>query len=172
MADRIVRPVDLRLAAACNSAGLTYSRYVDDITISGRFRLKPSGFWTLARRILNEHGFCANQGKQDHAAAEDGIEVTGVYLRNAKLDARVEYREELERQLQDAAALANGGEFQGPFFTGSQILGRIHFVGWLNQGRKKGLHRRWRCIDWNAHSREAKRRGLVVCKKKLVKKAS
>ena len=137
LADQLLQNVDERLGAACEAAGLSYTRFVDDITISGPFDLEPSGFATLVERVLGEHGFCVNPQKHEYGSLSEGFDVTGIRIRKGRLDAKQEYVAELERQLDDAASLAAGREFIGPFFTRSQILGRVQFVVWVNPGRNQ-----------------------------------
>jgi hypothetical protein len=59
----------------------------------------------------------------------------------------------------------------GPYYTTNQIRGRIHFVAWVNPGRKRELLRAFLAIDWQAVQKEAAARGLVAAKKTLVRKA-
>jgi len=84
---------------------------------------------------------------------------------------RREYVDELERHLADAANLAAGGDFEGPYFTEGQIRGRIQFVCWVNCGRERQLMRRFRAIRWEKVAEEARNRGLVAAKKVLAKRA-
>src|SRR5690606_20655991 len=37
LADQVMQPIDARIAAACSAAGLPYTRFVDDISITGHF---------------------------------------------------------------------------------------------------------------------------------------
>ena len=62
-ADQILKRVDRRIGAACKKADLVYTRYVDDITISGSFDLSQSGVPALIERILEQDGFKANPVK-------------------------------------------------------------------------------------------------------------
>ena len=50
LADQVMRRIDARIGGLCRNAGLVYTRYVDDLTISGPFDLKESGFslWSNA----------------------------------------------------------------------------------------------------------------------------
>ena len=155
---------------ACYKAGLVYSRYVDDITISGPFNLKHSGFARVVREILEENGFSVNPGKNAWGRLDEGTTITGIRLREGRLDVRQGFLAEVERQLHDAAVLASGeGELvPGPYFTSDQILGRIEFIGSIQYERRKSPIRLYRTIDWNQVEDVAARRGLVAAKKRLV----
>ena len=59
VADMVLFPLDVRLAGMAAGHGFTYSRYVDDITISGGDRVRR--FERLARRIVTDLGWQLNQ---------------------------------------------------------------------------------------------------------------
>ena len=144
LADQVMRPIDARIGGLCRKAGLVYTRYVDDLTISGPFDLEESGFAALVQRILTEHGFKANPLKNCFGRLADGVPITKIRVNRGHLDVRREYLDELERQIADASALATGGEFHGPYFTDAQIWGRVQFVCWINPGRRRTLLRDFR----------------------------
>jgi len=168
LADQVLKRVDRRIGGACQKANLIYTRYVDDITISGSFDLEPSGFPTLVERILQQDGFQANPVKHVFGRLADGTSITNLRRVRGHLDVRKEYADELERQLDDAASLVRGNEFQGPYFTPTQILGRVRFVCWVNPGRRPKLMRKYRSIRWELVQARARELGLEAAKKKLV----
>lgn len=170
LADRILEPVDRRIAVACRSAGLTYTRYVDDITLSGPYDLVHSGFPRIVERILCQNGFRVNRKKHEFGKLSDGIVITGVRVKAGHLDVCENYAAELHRQLDDAASLARGDAFTGPYYLRSQIRGRVHFVCWVNPGRRRELMRSYRSIPWPLVEAEAQKRGLVVARKRLTTK--
>jgi len=146
--------------------GLAYSRYVDDITISGCFDLEKSGVQGVIERILTDHGFNANPEKHIFGLLAC-IPITGIRLRNSKMDVSSEYATELERQLDDALSLASDGPHAGPYFTENQLRGRVNFVSWINRGRRGHLRRRLGVIDWSRYELEGLKRGLVAEKKRF-----
>lgn len=168
LADQILSRVDRRLGGACQKAGLVYTRYVDDITISGVFDLEHSGFPALVERILRQDGFEANPAKHVFGRLADGTSITNLRRVRGHLDVKKEYADELERQLDDAARLARGDEFQGPYYRPNQILGRVRFVCWVNPGRRRRLIRKSRSIQWELVQANARELGLEAVTKKLV----
>ncbi|NQT17454.1 MAG: RNA-directed DNA polymerase [Planctomycetes bacterium] len=172
LADQVMGPIDERIGTACRKAKLVYTRYVDDLTISGPFDLheNKSGIAGLVQRILNDHGFATNPSKNSFGRLADGVPITKIRVKRGHLDVRGEYVKELERQLADAASLANGGDFDGPYYTESQIRGRVQFVCWVNPGRKRELMRHFHVVPWDKVGQEAVRRGLVATKKVLMKR--
>jgi RNA-directed DNA polymerase len=169
LADRLLTRVDSRIGGMCGKAGLAYTRYVDDITISGRFGLRHAGFARLVERILGDEGLRVNANKHQFGSLSGRVSVTGLRLVRDHLDVQLEYVRELERQLDDAARLARGGEFSGPFYLPSQIAGRVRFVCWVNPRRRRQLAHRWHSVPWDLVVAEARRRGLVARRKTLTR---
>lgn len=168
LADQLLRPVDDRIAGACEKLGLTYTRFVDDLAISSPFDLEASGIPQLVATILTEHGFRPHPKKVSFGKVCDSASITGIRLRNGHPDVKREYIEELERQLKDAASLTEGGEFVGPYLTESQMRGKVHFVTWVNPGRKKQLFAILKRIDWLKVCTEGAARGLVAKHRNVV----
>ena len=172
LAEQILLPIDQRIASACLKARLVYTRYVDDLSISGRFDLEKSGFETAVSEILRDHGFNIHPAKVCFGRLASGTPITKITIRRGHPDVRREYLDELDRQLDDAINLANGREFAGPYFTRNQIAGRLQFVCWINPGRRRSLLAKFNTVPWQNAKEEAARRKLVVAKKQLVKSNS
>jgi RNA-directed DNA polymerase len=168
LAEQVLAPLDVRLGRACAKAKLTYTRYVDDITISGSFDLEISGFSALVAEILRQSGFRINPDKNHFGRIDDGTPITKISIKNGHPDVRREYLVELDRQLDATEQLAKGGPFEGLYFTREQIRGRINFVKWINPGRERPLARKFNSINWKTVRKEAERRGYVVARKRLV----
>jgi len=170
LADQIISRVDDRIGGACRKAKLVYTRYVDDLSISGSYNLKESGFANFVQGILEEHGFIVNPMKNCFGRLADDVAITKIRVNRGHLDVRREYLNELERQLADAVNLGNGDHFDGPYYTEGQLRGRVEFVCWVNPGRQRILLQKLREIRWDKVSEEAKHRGLVAIKKSLTKR--
>src|SRR5262249_43073188 len=151
LADQILHVVDHRIGYACEKLGLVYTRFVDDITISGPFNLdsRICGISKLVEGILRQHGVSPNPRKHRFGRFSDGFTITKIRIRNGRLDVRRQYFEEVVRQIEDAQSLARGDSFQGPYFTPAQIEGRVRFVCWINPGRKRQLLGKLKSIDWS-----------------------
>jgi len=170
LADQAMRDVDTRIHGACKIAGLTYTRFIDDLTISGQFDFVKSGFLDLVPRILEEHGFRINPKKCETGRLADRPLVTKLRIRDGRPDVGRDYIRKLIGQMEDAARLANGTRFVGPYFTSDQIYGRICFVRSIRWSRGRDLMRRFRSVPWSKVEAEARRRGLIASKKRLVPK--
>jgi hypothetical protein len=172
LADQMMDRVDQRIGGACQKAELSYTRYVDDLTISGPYDLAKSGVPDLVQRILEQNGFLVKANKTQFGRLAEGTPITKIRVNRGHPDVGKEYMNELQRQLADAKSIASGGAFDGPYFAEGQIRGRIEFVCWVNPGRRRTLLRSFRAIAWDKVSEEAKKRRLVVTKKCLTRRLS
>lgn len=171
LADQIFRPIDERIAAMCRKMGLVYTRFVDDICLSGQFDLSPekAGVAGLLERIIRHYGFEMQEAKRRSGMlSHPKMTITNLRVRNGHVDVSWEYVRELERRLEDAQRLAVDGEFSGPYFTESQLRGQVEFVRWINPFRRRELMGRFSGIDWNGVRANAAQRRLMVHKKVLV----
>jgi hypothetical protein len=173
LADQIVQNCDHRIGYLCASAGMHYARFVDDITISGHFNLEKSGIPKIVSEIFEQNGLKLNSQKSTFGRLDDGIAITGI-RRNQRGNPGVahEYAEEISRILDDSENLCNGGEHNRhrPYFTRSQIRGRIQFVSWVNRGRGTRFLRRYQRIDWERVANAAHEQKLIICIKQVTRR--
>lgn len=167
LADQILKRVDRRIDGACRREGLEYTRFVDDVAVSGSFRFEGGRVLGIIESILREDGFKANPGKSAFGPLDGTIPITGVAVRDGKIDATRGYVAELDRQLADLESLSRGAEFDGPYYTKDQVLGRIRFVCRLNPARKRDLVQKFRRVHWPAAANEAAARNLVIARARL-----
>ena len=169
LADRLLAPVDRRISRMCEKHDLVYTRYVDDIFISGSYDLKQSGFASIVQQILQQQGLRSNPLKHHFGElGDDDCAMAGIRIRRGKIDAKREYIDELYRQLDDATALSQGGQLQGLFYTKQQIVGRVNFVCWLNPTHAGRMRRRLKAINWDRHAHEGHLKGYRVAKRLLI----
>lgn len=168
LADQLLKPIDRRIAEMARREGLVYTRYVDDITLSGPFDLQESGFPGTIKKILAAHGFSASAAKDQFGRVGDpDVLITKLRVNRGHIDVSRKYYDELCRILNDLKSLGQGGKFTGPYYTKGQVWGRVQFVCWVNPGRRRQLLQLLRLVHWNHVGEEAAKRGLVVCKKRL-----
>lgn len=168
LAEQFLKRADNRIAAMAGPAGLTYSRYVDDITLSGPFDLRRSGFPATIKTILATEGFSTNAAKNLFGRVGDPeVLITKLRVNRRHLDVSSRYLDDLSHALRDLRRLADGDEFRGPYYTCAQMWGRVQFVAWVNPGRRKELERLFRSVPWKRVACEARRRKLVVSRKTL-----
>lgn len=167
LADQMIYDEDSRVARLCESYRLTFTRFVDDITVSGDYDIETTPVPSKLREIFSSHGFQLKIDKSKGGLARNGMEITGLVIKGERVDIAASYLKELERQLDDHLSLASGGEFRGPYLTSSQLSGRVNYVCWVNPNRRFNLRRRFQAIRWSKVWMEAKRRGLLHAKKEL-----
>jgi RNA-directed DNA polymerase len=170
LADQAVRRVDFRIAGLCRCHQLIYTRFVDDVTVSGWFSLdmQKSGIISLVRRILDECGFQIAQHKEQAGIVSDGeTAITGLRIVHGHLDPITDYVRRLEEQLETHHDLGLGREFIGPLFTRDQMRGRVEYVCAINPNRARALRQRLGVINWDVVKANAIDRRLMVCRKTL-----
>jgi len=147
---------------------LVYTRYVDDITLSGNFDLRRSGFPAVIKSILDTNGFSTNDAKDQFGRIGDAeFEITKLRANRGHLDVSRKYLDDLCCRLRELQTLGEGGEFAGAYYTRGQMWGRVEFVSWVNPGRRRQLRNLFNSVPWKKAADEAKKRSLVVCKKSL-----
>lgn len=163
LADRMLAKVDADIAEACGGLGLVYTRFVDDIAVSGGFDFGRSGVPGVIRRIVRGEGFRLNGAKERHGSLAAGkAAVTGVRAFDGRLDVTAAYHDELVRRLEDHAALGAGTGFAGPYCTPEQLWGRIGYACSLNPNRRRPLMALLGKIDWDIANDNARLMGLIA----------
>ncbi|KPN94550.1 retron St85 family RNA-directed DNA polymerase [Lysinibacillus sp. ZYM-1] len=92
----ICRNLDLRLSLLCNKRNIKFSRYADDITISGGRKVKKT--IPFIRKIINEEGFIVNQEKTKLLYKSGRQQVTGIVV-NDKLSIAKEILRKLRQDI-------------------------------------------------------------------------
>lgn len=169
LADQVLTPVDQRIAGMCEKVGLNYSRFVDDVTISGNRDLAESDIPARLLTIFKEHGFKLNRDKWVSGKTED-VAIAGVRIGSDGFDAVGEYVDNLDRQIADLRLLEQGEPIEGPFITQSQLYGRINYIRWINRERGDALRAKSRGLHWGKIKFYAEKHGLASAKKRLVRK--
>lgn len=159
LADQFMIPVDERIGGACRRVGMVYTRFVDDLAIKpvrpGAERHPVSGpAHRRGARVPLQRGegpIRAGRSRGDGDATE---------ARKRSPRRAGAYFAGVERQLQDAARLANGEPFQGPYYTETQLRGRVSFICWVNPCRRRRLLELSRRVNWPRFRGEARVRAL------------
>ncbi len=174
IADYAVRRADARIAGLCRQHEMQFTRFVDDVSVSGRFALDldRSGLVALIRRILAESEFAIATHKEKSGPIDGyGIAITGLQVSKNKLDVQAGYVERLMTHLTRHNNYGRGGELLGPLFTRGQLAGRIEYVCSINGKWKRHLRPRLGSIDWPTVMTRAELERLVICRKQLVPKS-
>jgi RNA-directed DNA polymerase len=160
IANEILRPVDEAIEAFCKPRRLVYSRFIDDITISGRYSLRERKIGEVIESILSRHHFRLASKKTAYGrldvvpvaerAGDDWrqLAITGVRLKGNHLDPSRKFIDELDRIIADHLALSKNESFTGPLYMQSEIFGKVYYACSLNPGRRRSMLGRLKEIDW------------------------
>ncbi len=140
---------------------------MDDITISSPFNLKESGIPKTIASILRGTGFKLNAGKNNFGSISGGEVILGMKLNKGWPDVSTAYYNETARRLADVAALGNGSDFTGPYWTRNELFGRMQYACWVNPNRKSTLIPLWRNLNWELIEAEAMRRRIAIRSKRF-----
>ncbi|HLM63150.1 MAG TPA: reverse transcriptase family protein [Acidimicrobiales bacterium] len=150
LANLAAHRLDRRLAGLARRLGATYTRYADDLVLSGDRGLahRTDGVVDLVGRIVVEEGFRLHDGKTRVRTAAQRQVVTGLVVNAHPNVTRPEY-DRLRAVLHDAArsgpAAANR---DGHPDLRAHLLGRISWVAATNPGRGAKLARAFAAVDW------------------------
>lgn len=156
LADQIVRPIDVRVNGMANKAGLKYTRYVDDIALSGNYPLERMSKTVM--RILKQNGFKTKKDKLIYykpiEIGEDRI-ITGVRVTDGRISAPLSYVMGLESELKGAIYESRRGKPRGEFQTREHYRGKITYIKWLDPELGEELLKlyrkvKWRHLEWAA----------------------
>jgi len=158
LADQIVSRIDKRIGGMAHRHGLTYTRYVDDITLSGRFDVERLAEQVIT--IIRQAGFAIKRSKLEVYRPDDGKEriITGVTVRDGQVFAPSSYKDILRSELDRAWRASLREDVSGDFETRDQYRGRIGYVMWLDPDGGRQLLRlyrkvKWRHLEWAGASR-------------------
>lgn len=135
--------LDRRLAGLASRFGATYSRYADDLALSGDERLIAAApaIRAAVSEIAREEGFRVNVRKSQLMTSAGRQRLCGVVVNVHPNVARSEY-DTLKTILHKAAHRGPGEESR------ERLLGRIAWVESLNPNRGAKLRARSAAIDW------------------------
>lgn len=149
LADQIVCPIDIRIGGLAGRHRLTYTRYVDDITLSGRFDLTKLADQVML--IIRQSGFRIKRSKLEIYRPGDGKEriITGARVEDGKVSAPSSYIAMLQEELTEAWQQSLRSDVSGTFETRDQYRGKIGYVMWLDQKAGMKLLRLYRRVKWS-----------------------
>ncbi len=147
LANLVCFTLDQRLAGYATAAGLTYTRYADDLALSGR-KVNAAALIRAVTTIAHQEGFVINTTKTRVRKANQRHEITGL-VTNDRLGVPREYHDQLRAVLHDArhngAELANRARH--PHFR-AHLDGRVGWVESVNPARGRRLRAEFEAISW------------------------
>lgn len=143
--------LDRRLSGLATKAGLTYSRYADDLALSSttyRGADQVARMIELVRRIAREEGFRVNDRKTTVRRSGQRQRLAGVVVNDRPNVDRRDY-DVLNAILTNAArhGAASQNRDSHPDFH-AHLLGRVAWVQHLNPERGERLQAKLAQVDW------------------------
>ncbi len=130
----------MRIVQLCKKNNLTYTRFVDDVTISSPFNVEKCSIPKVIAKILACTGFVKNEYKDRFGSISDGAVILGLRVKQgARLNVSADYFDETLRRLAAMIALGNGSEFSGPYYSRHELWGRLRFTTCVNNRRKREI---------------------------------
>jgi RNA-directed DNA polymerase len=150
LANLTAHRLDRRLAGLARRLGATYTRYADDLVLSGGRPLLRSAesVVELVGAIVSDEGFRLNAAKTRVATAARRQTVAGLVVNQHPNAPRAEY-DRLRAVLHDAARSGpDAANRAGHADFRAHLLGRISWVGASNPARARKLARAFAAIEW------------------------
>jgi len=142
----ICRNLDIRLYYLCKKYGFRYTRYADDLTISGSGNLV--NFEETIERIINEEGFIIAQEKKQYYKQGTKHLVTGI-VSNEKINVDKKIKKRLRAILHNCEknGILNDVRNQDVIFK-NQLFGKISFINMIRPDLAKILAEKANSLDW------------------------
>lgn len=121
----LCRDLDTKLGAIAEERGISYTRYVDDITFSGE--KIDSSFRNKIKGIIISYGFKLHKEKEILANQAQKQMVTGLCVNRKKPTVPKSYKRQTRAIIHKARTLGNLGT------RGKQIAGRHNYVNFIEQ---------------------------------------
>jgi RNA-directed DNA polymerase len=143
--------LDLRLDGLAHVLGATYSRYADDLVLSGPASLRGSfdRIATWVGRIALEEGYALNHRKTRLATQAAAQRVCGVVVNAHPNPPRREF-DRLRAVLHQCTLQGPASQnLEGHADFRAHLWGRVQWAAQLNAAKAARLHALWQRIDWS-----------------------
>ena len=148
----LCRKLDIRISILCENLGLAYTRYADDITISGGKKIKS--IISLIYSILREEGFEPNLQKSKVIYKSQRQTVTGITVNNKlaiskELSRNIRQEIHFMKKFGVKSHLEQKGK-QGASNTKEHFFGLAHYIYMIDKDKGVALLTELYKIDWNS----------------------
>jgi hypothetical protein len=145
----ICRRLDLRLSKLANKFGVNYSRYADDITISGNIGDLPG--IGIIRKIIEDEGFIINWNKVGKYRTGQKQMVTGLLI-DKEVRIPKKFKKDIYRHLYFCKKYGVSSHFQrvspDKGYRREWILGKILFIHSIEPDEAKKMMKLVEQINW------------------------
>lgn len=146
VANLLCLSADHQLEALAREKGWHYTRYIDDMTFSGKKRFKDKHI-TRIREILEAEGFVVNLHKVEVGRIrKDQPKITGLVIKGDKPDVSDQFLRELQGEIAIYKALTQNPLSIGQNFSAQsmqrfkeQVLGKLNFLRFVRGDTHKSF---------------------------------
>ena len=149
LSNLVMRSLDRRLHGYAAANSLTYTRYGDDLALSGHEMIADRALWVMLR-VISSEGFTVHSGKVRIMREHQRQTLAGLVVNDRPRVSRAEYdnlRALLHNARRDGAASQNHAGH--PDFR-AHVLGLIAWVGASDPARRERLLHMADEVDWDS----------------------
>lgn len=145
--------LDIRLSNIADKFKITYTRYADDITFSGKKENINDSLLKIVNNIVKDCGFNINEKKTRFASYAERQEVTGLIVNNNEIAIPNNYIREIRKEIYYVKKYGIKEHrkkvgFRNQYYK-DHLLGKILFVKQINNAKGEKLLRDFSTIDWD-----------------------
>jgi hypothetical protein len=132
-----MKPIDRIFASVFAKAGATYTRFVDDITISSLFRLRD--YVGFIHRVLKRFGLRMHPEKTEEIMPGDEAIVTG-FVCGKQIGLPSSYLSQISSELNQALSFSRGTGGIPPPYCRETYWGIIEYIRRVDRSAANALH--------------------------------
>lgn len=151
LANIYCKKLDCRMNGLCKKYNARYSRYADDITISGNKNIKNC--LKIVNNIIQEEGFTLNDRKTRIQKKGQRQEVTGLNLNSGKVTIPKKYKRELEQEIYYCKKFGVSSHLEHiqvkKAFYKEHLYGKAYFINMIEPEVAKKILEELDSIEWS-----------------------
>lgn len=163
LANIIAHKMDLQLGSICQEHQLNYSRWVDDVVISGRIK-DVKTVEQVALGFVMANGFELSHGKTTFSARRHNKPVLGLQIQRNSPSIPERIIDQLEADIVSLAKghydildqIYPGKELKKKKSIQNSIRGKVDYIGKYHKDVAQRLYQKMLCIDWDEVERYRK----------------
>ena len=131
IANLVMRDTDQRLESLSAKYNINYTRFVDDISFSGKSL--PDAFIAAAKEIISQSGFQLNADKESLKASSGAKQVTGLSVNRRKPNVPRDKRREVRKEAYVFGKYGRN-QLEGSIYNerDQQIKGKLAYIDYIN----------------------------------------
>lgn len=144
--------MDKRLSKLAESFGCAYTRYADDITVSGNYGIGK--ILPLIKSIINDEGFILNENKTRIQYSYQRQEITGLVVNDRKIRVNSKYKKKFKQEIYYCKRFGVRNHLEhihvDKAFYKEHMYGKAYFIKMIEPEVGKALLLSLDEIDWES----------------------